>query len=402
MADALERSVSAAIAQIRGPGPVGVACSGGPDSMALAEATVRAAGAGRVTIVTIDHGLTAGSQLVCEAVAAWARTRGCAAVVRRVEVARRASLEAAARDARYAALDQVARELGLVAILVGHTARDQAETVVMRLLRGTGPAGLAAMPDQRGPTAPGGAPIVRPLLAIERAEVEAYVAAHGLPTWHDPMNDDLAIARVRIRLEVLPLLRRENPQVDLALTRLASAAGEWLEVIDAIAGPLARAPIDCNTLATQPAAIRKRVLSLVLEAAGLDCEAVHLEALDRLVTQPSRGEVGVDVPGGRVVRSYTRLAVERHDAAPGEPDACAIAVPVGHVIRVWRAGDRMRPARLKGQSRKLSDLYGDAKIPRAARVSARVVVRVADDVIVWAEHIGIAHGEHESVLALPA
>ena len=394
MADAIERSVSSAIATI-GPGRYGVACSGGADSMALAEATIRVAGADHVVIVSIDHGLVAGSHAVCDGVAAWGRARGCAAVVRRVELARRASVEAAARDARYAALDQVAHELGLAAILVGHTARDQAETVLLRLLRGTGPAGLAAIPGRRGR-------FVRPLLAIERGEVEAYVAAQGLPIWHDPMNDDLAIARVRARRVLLPLLRGENPQVDLALTRLAGSAAEWLEVIDAIAGPLARLPVDCAALAAQPPAIRKRVISLVLEASGLDCEAVHLETIDSLVIRPSRGEIAVDVPGGRVVRSYAQLRVERHDAAFALPEARVLVAPPGHLVRAWRPGDRMRPARLKGHSRKLSDLYGDAKIPRAARASARVVVRIADDVIVWAEHVGIAHGEHESVAAAPA
>src|SRR5207253_10900795 len=114
-----------------------------------------------VVIMTIDHRLRNGSGEVARAVADWAIGRGARAVVRRVEVAQRASLEAAARDARYAALDAIARELSLGRVLLGHTARDQAETVLLRVLRGTGPAGLAGIPATRGV-------YVRPLLDLPR------------------------------------------------------------------------------------------------------------------------------------------------------------------------------------------------------------------------------------------
>src|SRR5437868_4833374 len=200
-----------------GPGLYGVACSGGGDSIALADAAIAVAGAAHVVVLGIDHGLVPGSEGVAEAVASWARGRGAAAAIRRVTVARRGSLEAAARDARYAALDALADELGLACVLVGHTARDQAETVLLRLLRGTGPAGLAGIAARRGR-------FVRPLLGLPRSAIDAYVAARGLPVWHDPMNDDRRLARVRVRRDVLPALRRENPQLDAALVRLAASA----------------------------------------------------------------------------------------------------------------------------------------------------------------------------------
>ncbi len=397
MAHAIEHAVGSVIATI-GPGLYAVACSGGADSMALAAATIRVAGAPHVVVLTIDHGLAAGSAVVCEGVAAWARGQGAAAVIRRVVVERRASVEAAARDARYAALHALVEELGVIAVLVGHTARDQAETVLLRIVRGTGPAGLVAIPRRRGH-------VWRPLLALEHAEVEDYVAAHALPTWHDPMNDDSAIARVRARRELLPLLRRENPQVDAALIRLAASAAEWLEIVDAAARPFARLPVACGALAKQPVAIRKRAISLALEAAGLDCEAVHLEAIDRLVTAPERGEIAVDVPGARLVRSYGELSAIRNLGTPARTavsEARTVRTPAGeYVMRTWQPGDRMRPARLKGRSRKLSDLYIDAKIPRATRAAARVLVSTPAHVIVWAEHIGIAHGVHESALPEP-
>ncbi|MEO8700689.1 MAG: tRNA lysidine(34) synthetase TilS [Kofleriaceae bacterium] len=375
MALSIKTAVAAVIGDL-GPGPIGVGCSGGADSLALADAAIEMAGAARIVIVTIDHGLTAGSGEVADRVAAWARARGAASVVHAVEVDRgRASLEAAARDARYAGFAEVAREYQLVALLLGHTARDQAETVLMRILRGTGPAGLAAIPARRGI-------YHRPLLAVDRAEVDAYVTARRLPVWDDPMNADRALARVRVRTELLPLLRTENPQLDAALVRLADSTAEWLEVIDAAAAPLASLPIDCAGLAAAPAAIRKR--AIVLAFAGLD--AVHVDAIDRLITAPSRGTVSLDVPGGRVVRAYDLLDREHANVATEPP-----VVPPGYAVRVWQAGDRMQPARLAGHSRKLSDLFADAKVARALRITARVVVREADGTIVWAEHLGIAH-----------
>jgi tRNA(Ile)-lysidine synthetase-like protein len=307
-------------------------------------------------------------------------------------VVRRGSLEAAARDARYAALTALADELGLVCVMIGHTARDQAETVLLRLLRGTGPAGLAAIAAQRGR-------FVRPLLALERSAIDAYAAARGLPVWHDPMNEDRRLARVRVRRDVLPALRRENPQLDAALVRLASSAAEWLEVIDALARPFARFPIDAAQLAAQPSAVRKRAVSLALEAAGLDYDAAHLEQLDRVVVAQDRGQIAIDVRGGSVVRSYGIMSVDDG----GEPTPVALEAPhAGYELRTWRAGDRMRPARLKGRSRKLSDLYIDAKVPRAARAVARVLVRISDATIVWAEHLGTAFGEPRSIVPIPA
>jgi len=390
--DLLTLAVNAQIGRV-GPGLYGVACSGGADSLALADATIRVAGAANVVVLSIDHGLTPAGAGASEAVAAWARGRGAAAVVRRVEVVRRGSIEAAARAARYAALEALADELGLVCVLVGHTARDQAETVVLRLLRGTGPAGLAAIPVRRGR-------FVRPFLALDRQVIDAYVHAHALPIWNDPMNDDRRLARVRVRQEILPALRRENPQLDGALVRLARSATEWLEVIDALARPFARFPIDGAALAAQPAAVRKRAVSVALEAAGLDYDAAHLDRIDRMVTAPPHGQVSVDVRGGSVVRRYGALSIA---ALPEAALPVPFVVPeAGYELRTWRAGDRMRPARLKGRSRKLSDLYIDAKVPRPARAIARVLVRSRDATIVWAEHLGTAFGEPGFVAPNPA
>lgn len=394
--DPVAAAVARAIVRI-GAGLYGVACSGGADSLALAHATIAAAGAPHVVVLAIDHGLQPRSAEVAEGVAAWARGRGAAALVETVTVARRPSLEAAARDARYAALEILADRLGLAAVLLGHTARDQAETVLMRIVRGTSPAGLAGIPAVRGR-------FVRPLLGLGRAAIDAYVARHGLPAWSDPMNADARVTRVRFRRDVLPALRRENPRLDAALVRLAASAAEWLDVIDALAAPYAAFPVDCVALAGQPPAIRKRALARALEDAtagqvDVAVAGVHLDDLDRLVTRPARGQVAIDVPGGRVIRSYdvVRFEVIGRDV----PGQVALRPPDGYELRRWRPGDRMRPARLKGRSRKLSDLFVDAKVPRELRARARVLVRTGDPdpgEIVWAEHVGLAFGAPDTLI----
>jgi len=386
-------AVNAVIGRV-GPGRYGVACSGGADSMALAHATIAAVGARDVVVITIDHQLQPGSGAVADGVAGWAVEQGAAAVVRAVDVAERASVEAAARDARYAALDAIADELGLPAVLLGHTARDQAETVLMRVVRGTGPAGLAGIPARRGR-------FHRPLLALPRTVIDDYVARHALPIAADPMNDDLGILRVRVRTTILPALRIENPQLDAALVRLAASAAEWTAVLDELSGPYATFPIDCAALAAQPPAVRKRALARALEDADLEHAAVHLDELDALVLRPPAGQVSLDLPACRITRSYDRLFAETRGAgaAPGTP----LVAPEGpYELRPWRPGDRMRPARLKGRSRKLSDLYIDAKVPRAERDGARVVVRASDGEIVWAEHLGVAFGQGADVTPKPA
>lgn len=369
-----------------GPGLFGLACSGGADSMALADAAIAELGASNVIVIHVDHGLSPGSAQVAAEVTAWARGQGVATVVRNATIERRASLEAAARDARYAELSAVMREVGCGWIFLGHTARDQAETVLMRIVRGTGPAGLAGIPMVRGR-------FVRPLLETPRAAIDTYVRTRGIPTWEDPMNADARIARVRFRERYLPALREENPALDDALCRLARSAREWMNTIDDLAAPHERFPIDCAAILELDGSVRKRAYALALEAAGLGYDSIHLDRIDDVVCRAPEGQLTVDVPGGRVVRTYDTLDLYRASDTPTELEA-----PAGYTLRVWQPGDRMKPARLKGRSRKLSDLYIDAKVPREARRLARVVVREADQAIVWAEHLGLSHGETDAVI----
>ena len=193
--------------------PALVACSGGPDSAALAHAAMALAAAGRlgpVTLCYVDHQLRPDSAADGRLVAALAAAGGGSFATALVEVRRdQGSLEAAARSARYGALLAVAAERKAGAILVAHTARDQVETVVMRLLRGTGVAGLAGIPARRGLLA-------RPLLEVAREAVEDYCRLYAIPVADDPSNRDLRHFRNRVRLEVLPALRLANPSVDQA------------------------------------------------------------------------------------------------------------------------------------------------------------------------------------------
>ena len=374
-------------------GRLGVACSGGPDSAVLADAAMalhRRGVVGPVTLLHVDHGLREQSADEANVVAALAGAGGGQLVRLRVDVDReRASLEGAARDARYAALDSAATELGLQWVLTAHTASDQAETVLMRIMRGTGVAGLRGIPERRGV-------YLRPLLSTGRDEVVRYVTAARLDVVADPMNADPAHLRVRIRARWLPDLRGENPSIDAALCRLAVAAGETSEAIDIAARRLidASGELVSGELTDVPDAIAKRAITFAAGAAGLtSLGAAHLDALLDLVRRPEAGTIRVDLPGGHALREYGDLRFIAWETSEiSESSQIRVSGRDGpYLVRAWQPGDRMRPQRLRGRSRKLSDLYGAAKVPRDERPRARVVVRQSDEVVVWAEHVGNAY-----------
>ena len=236
--------------------PVVVGCSGGADSLALLALAVD--GGLAPIAVHVDHGLRAGSDREAEFVAAAAARLGAGFDARQVTVAPGPNLEARARAVRYDALEAARVEHGATAVLVAHTADDQAETVVLNLLRGSGSAGRAGMPARRGH-------VVRPLLGVRRADVRAECTRWQLTPWEDPSNDDLAFRRNWIRHEVLPLLERGagrdltpllNRQADVLraesdfLDALARAAwpgegGARARDLAALPDPLARRAVRC-------------------------------------------------------------------------------------------------------------------------------------------------------------
>ena len=284
-------------------GLVLVACSGGADSVALAAALAfEAPRAGRPAgAVTVDHGLQPGSAMRAAALADRLRQLGLDPVeVATVRVGRTGGPEAAAREARYRALEESADRLGAVAVLLGHTLDDQAETVLLGLARGSGSRSLAGMPARRGR-------FVRPLLGLDRATVRAAARADGLPVWDDPHNADPAFARARVRDEVLPVLEKAlGPGVPEALARTAALARDDADALDgwaataydsALAGP---GVLAVDALAALPPAVRSRVLRLAALAAGApgtDLTAGHVGELDRLVTD-WRGQGPLHLPGG--------------------------------------------------------------------------------------------------------
>ncbi|MGC4876968.1 tRNA lysidine(34) synthetase TilS [Micromonospora sp. DT43] len=315
---AIRVAVRRALTGLPSGGPVLVACSGGADSLALAAATVFVAPRlGRPTgLVTVDHGLQSGSERRAEAVAAWAREAGFAPVLAvRVRVAGRpGGPEAAAREARYEALTEAARQHQAVAVLTGHTRDDQAETVLLALARGAGPRGLAGMPDRRDL---GGVPLLRPLLEIGREQTRAACAALGLDPWQDPHNTDRSYARSRVRADLLPaLVRALGPGVvdNLARTaRLVAADNAALDELAHTALAAARCPdggLSVPVLADLPPAVRGRVLHSWARELGALPSALshrHVVALDALVTG-WHGQGPTDLPGGRrVLRRADRL-----------------------------------------------------------------------------------------------
>ena len=225
-------AVRSALADLSPGDVVLVACSGGGDSMALAEAVAheqRHAG-WRAGVVVVDHGLQPGSDEVADRVAGWLGVLGLDPVeVARVAVAADGSgLEAAARDARHGALEVAAERVGAVAVLLGHTLDDQAEQVLLGLVRGSGARSLAGMPGSRGR-------LRRPLLAVTRAECRESCTAEGVPWWDDPMNADPAFARVRARRAVADLEADLGPGVAAALARSADQRREDADHRDALA-----------------------------------------------------------------------------------------------------------------------------------------------------------------------
>ncbi|GAB2582347.1 tRNA(Ile)-lysidine synthase [Paractinoplanes abujensis] len=289
-------------------GLVLVACSGGADSLALA-AAARFVGRS-VGLVTVDHGLQAGSASRAADVATWAAEAGFTPVG--VETVTVAGLpggpEAAARTARYGALEAYARRVGAAVVLLGHTRDDQAETVLLALARGAGPRGLSGMPARNGL-------FVRPLLDVARADTRKACAALGLTPWEDPHNSDPAFARSRVRGKALPaLIEALGPAVVANLARSAAMIAADNEALDTVAAEALRLSqpscLEISDLLGMRGAVRRRVLHMWARELGAPGSALshrHVEALDALVTR-WRGQGAVHLPGGiQVVRERGTL-----------------------------------------------------------------------------------------------
>ncbi|MGW7520025.1 tRNA lysidine(34) synthetase TilS [Streptomyces sp. NPDC054796] len=333
--DASAPAASAASPHSAGPPLVLVACSGGADSMALASALafeaprlgVRAGG------VTVDHGLQPGSEERALDVVARLTALGLTpAESAAVTIGRTGTgPEAAARDARYAALDEAARRLGAAAVLLGHTRDDQAETVLLGLARGSGTRSLSGMAAISGTSEL----YRRPFLAVDRQTTRKACMVQSLPVWDDPHNADPAYTRSRVRHEVLPVLEKAlGKGVVEALARTAQLSRDDADALDAWAADAERvvrtdAPgtegwdgceLDTKRLHGLPPAVRRRVLRRAAIEAGAPAGSLfarHIEEVDRLVTA-WRGQRAINLPGRVEARRQGGRLVVRH-GSPASP-----------------------------------------------------------------------------------
>lgn len=282
-------------------GPAVVACSGGADSLALAAAAAMLRWP--MCAAVIDHGLQVGSADVAEAAADQCRGLGLQVTVRRVRVGGAGGPEAAAREARYAALREIADGRP---ILLAHTLDDQAETVLLRLARGSGARSLQAM-------APAEGDLLRPLLGLRRGVVRQACRDAGLEPHDDPHNTDGQFARVRVRRHALPALVEDLGEgVVLGLARSAHLLREDNAALDQWANYVHTD--DVEVLQTLPQAVLTRVIRRLVLEAGAPAAALtreHLTAVSALITR-WRGQGPIHLPGGiRAGRESGRLVLHR-------------------------------------------------------------------------------------------
>ena len=456
LADRVAASVERQALIPRG-GRVVAAVSGGGDSVALLHLLAELAGRSLLTLAGVAHvnhrlrrPASDEDERFCRDLA---RRFGVPCLVESVAVAdvarsRRVSVERAGHHVRHDFFARAAAELGAGRVALGHTIDDQAETVLLRLIRGAGAAGLSGMRPRAGL-------VVRPLLGVGRAELRRYLADGGIPFREDASNADLRVPRNRVRHELLPQLRTYSPRVVEALARqadIARADEAWLSrraneaAADLVSQERGLVELDAAGLAALPPALARRVARDALARVGPRRREVGFDAIERVRRTAAGGPARTDVPGCRLERAAGRVRlVPRRGrtgpaprpgfayrlAIPGEiavPEAgvrvraevveaaagavadgggrtALVALPAAPlVVRSWRFGDRYRPLGLGGRSRKLQDLFVDRKVPRGERTRIPLVLD-ADGRIVWVVGFGIGHdfrpGEgDESVLFL--
>jgi tRNA(Ile)-lysidine synthase len=353
-----------------------VAVSGGPDSTALL-VTLRDAGED-VVAAHYDHALREGSETAAEQVRALCQMLGVPLISeRRVAAVPRGSLQAAARQLRYEFLDRARLYAVADTVVTAHTADDLVEGVVLHLLRGCGLAGFRGIPAKRGH-------YVRPFLNVWRKEVHALLEARGITAYEDPANNDLRFARVRVRREILPALERDRPGITrrfhaaaLATARLQQAAEDEPSAVELLKRMYAEAS------GKQPGLSRR-----------------HLEAMLGLA-RPGRGGRGVDLPGAlrfRIVghhmeivpsqarpASLPRLEIQRCSGC-GDGDAAHLRAGLSLSVGYRRPGLRMRPLGGRG-TRKLQDIFVDARVPREERDAWPLVF--AGEKLAWVPGIAV-------------
>ena len=423
------------------PQPLVLGVSGGPDSLSLLHALHRLSPDLGLSlhVAHFNHSLRAdASDADADFVASQSETLGLPFSTAKEYVRSRAkghsrSLEEQARDARYDFLARVAAEQNTSGVAVAHTADDQAETVLMHLIRGTGLRGLRSMfPVVETQSFSGlDLKLFRPLLSVSRQQTEDYCRTLPLEPRIDHTNLLPETLRNRIRLELLPMLGEYNPRFSDALLRLADSANLdlsfiesrvaaiWPEAVEEMAGGLS---ISRRKLSDIHPALRRRVLSQALESVSgspLDIEGVHVKSLESLLTGDTGSELDLR-KGVRASLGYDHLTLTKIPTPPPTPlpeEERPITVPgetllpgwkitatvdeatssewnadpysslfdmdkvSGHItVRRRRNGDRFTPFGMSG-SKKLQDFLTDAKVPRNHRDFIPIVL--SEDKIIW-------------------
>ena len=404
---------------------VGAAVSGGIDSMALLHClcALREKMGFELKAFHFEHGIRAqrskeDMEFVmreCEKLGVLCVTGG--ADVPRLAREKGVSVETAAREARYAFLD--AQRCDFIA--TAHHSGDNAETVLLNLIRGSGLKGLCGIPEKRGK-------YIRPFLDISRSEIEEYVNRNGIPYSNDATNDDISYSRNYIRKEILPRLSRVNGSAAQNISRAARLLSEDEEALEETAlesGCIEYARrgayIDLELLQKQKEAVKKRVIRLAAQGAGglYDLENIHTEAVLRLA---EKGESGkrLDLAHGLCAEVvYGRLRIVKHE----ERGYCATPAPLregsfefggyafecrefggapvfekgaeyfdkeaaaGAQFRFRKEGDFIRPLGMKGRKR-LSDYLSDRKVPLSERDSLVLMARGSE--ILWVVGVGVS------------
>ncbi|MBI4198967.1 MAG: tRNA lysidine(34) synthetase TilS [Chloroflexi bacterium] len=428
-----------------------VAVSGGPDSLALLLLLHELARARpfRLHVAHLDHGLRGKeSEEDARFVQATCQRLQVPATIQRTDVAalrarRRLSWEAAAREARYAFLARVAREEGAAAVAVGHTADDQGETVLLHLLRGSGLRGLRGMAPSSWWRGPDGARVrvVRPLLEVSHQETEAFCQSRGVTPRYDATNLDSRFTRNRVRLELVPSLRRYNPAIVDALNRLAKNAAQALAYLEEQVQQqwsllVAREPwglrIDRKGFLALHPALQAHLLQRAyaeLLGEGADLSHAHVATMlelaqrgagrslalprgvrwstsyqDLLLTEahpelswPPVRETALPIPGEVLIPGW-RIRVQTSSPSSGaqppraqDPFCASLdidAIGATLMVRGRRPGDRFQPLGMEGTKR-LKEFMIDAHIPQAWR--DRVPLVVGEGGIAWVVGWRIAH-----------
>ena len=399
-----------------------VAVSGGGDSVALLQLLAqRAPALGlSLTVGHVDHGIAPASGAVARDVARHAARLGLASLTIRLKLGSEAG-ETDARSARWAALERMRVASAADFIVTAHHLDDQAETVLMRVLRGTGPAGLAGIQARSGS-------ILRPLLPFRRAELAQYLHEQGLACWSDPANVDLRHDRVWVRHQLLPLLQERWPDVVEALNRVSTAATQWRNAWDAtlthLPGLDAQQEAEGISVAGGPLAgyssdMARAVVRALALRVGLVMSGASTERVLKLVAD---GRSGSWVPLGgrwRAAMAFGRLRIERpgrvaesvevppepaevqwgvwtfrltRDVAPDAQDRQAMTtwLPLEPVmIRPRHPGDRMQPLGGLGH-RTIARLLQEARVPLGQRDSWPVLE--CNGAPVWIPGICRSHG----------